>query len=75
MKINKNKNGGFIKMIIIIVIAIVVLSYYGFDLKSIFTSDQVQDNLAYVWDIVVKIWDLFIAYIWNPLLNILNLNN
>lgn len=74
MKINKNE-GGFIKMVIIIVIAIIILSYYGVDIKTLITSDQVQSNLSYVWGIVVKIWDLFVEYIWTPIIGLLNLNN
>lgn len=66
-------NRGLIKMIIIIIIAIVILSYYGIDLKNIFTSDQVQKNLGYVWGFVVDAWNLFVQYIWTPVLNLLHL--
>jgi hypothetical protein len=34
----KNKQGGLIKMIIVIIIAIAVLSYFGIDIKNFFTS-------------------------------------
>lgn len=63
------KNRGFIKTIIIVVIAIIILSYYGIDLKKVITSDQVKANLAYVWNIIVNIWDLFIEKIWQPLIS------
>ena len=66
-------NRGLIKMIIVIIIAIIILSYYGFDLKNIITSDQVQKNLSYVWGFVVALWDLFIHYVWTPILNLLHL--
>lgn len=70
MKINTNR--GFVKMVIIIILAIVILSYFGFNLRDIFTSELVQDNLSYVWGFVVKVWDLFIQYIWTPLLSFFN---
>ncbi len=67
MKNNITKNRGFIKTIIIIVIAIAILSYYKIDLRDIFTSDQFHANLNYVWDFIVRIWnwlvDLFTSLI------------
>lgn len=69
---NKEKSGGLIKMIIVIIIAILILSYFGIDLKNFINSDQVQKNLGYAWGIVVKIWDLFIDYIWHPIVSLLS---
>jgi len=78
-----NKKSGFIKLIIIIVIAIIVLSWYGFDLKKVVESDQVQANLHYVWDHIVSfwnayllapatyLWNIWITYAWTPLLKML----
>lgn len=78
-----NKQSGFIKMIIIIIIAIAILSYYGIDIKNFFTSDLVQKNLNYVWSGIVYIWSNFLVdpatylwgiwvnYIWEPFLSML----
>jgi len=78
-----NKQQGLIKMIIVIVIAIVILSYFGLDLKNIWTSDQVQKNLGYVWNLIVSIWHnylstpfeylwgIWVTYIWTPFLSFL----
>ena len=71
MKINKTS--GLIKMIIVIVIAIIILSYYNVNLRSVFTSSQVQDNLGYVWGLVVDAWNIFFQYILNPILGLLHL--
>ena len=64
-----NRQRGLIKLIIIIIIAIIVLSYFGFDLRSIVEAPQTQDNLGYVWGFVVSIWDNYlkgpILYFWN----------
>ncbi len=64
-----NKQNGFIKLIILIIIAIIVLSYFGFDLRSIIESPGTQDNLHYVWGGVITVWDNYLAgpayYLWN----------
>jgi hypothetical protein len=60
---------GLVKMIIVIVIALVALGYFGFNIKDIIESQSVQNNLHYVWDFVVKIWSLYLAapvvFVWN----------
>lgn len=71
MKINKtdNKQKGFIKTIILIVIALIVLGYFGFSLRDIIKSPTVHDNLQYFKEIVVDVWNLYlrapIMYLWN----------
>lgn len=57
----KNQNKGFIKYIILIIIGILILSYFGFDIKGTVESDQSRSNLSYVWGLVVYIWDHFLA--------------
>ncbi len=61
----KNKNKGLIKWIFLIIIAIIILSYLGFDLRSIVEADETQNNLNYVWGGVVMVWDNYLA---NPVL-------
>lgn len=71
-------NGGLVKLVILIVVAILVLSYLGFDLKTFIESDQTQGNLKYVWAFAVDVWqnyikgpltylwdEVFIRYIWS----------
>jgi len=79
----KNKQGGLIKIIIIIVIAIAILSYYGFDIKNFFTSPQAQKNFSYVWGFITDIWTNYLAepaiwlwgiclqYVWTPLMKLI----
>jgi ABC-type phosphate/phosphonate transport system permease subunit len=82
------KKQGFIKMIILIIIAIMILSYYGVDIKDFFSSPQVQKNFNYVWNFIKdtwsnyltnpaqKLWGIWIEYIWTPFLTILKkINN
>ncbi|MFA7252802.1 MAG: hypothetical protein WC027_03010 [Candidatus Paceibacterota bacterium] len=79
-----NKQQGLIGTIILIVIAIIILSYFGVDLKRLWTSDQVQKNLGYVWNLIVKIWTdylstpfeylwgIWVKYFWTPFMDFLN---
>ncbi|MEI7513476.1 MAG: hypothetical protein WCJ74_02550 [bacterium] len=53
MKISKR---GFIGIIVLVVIAILLLSYLGFDLKKIFTAPAVKNNFSYVWGFISNIW-------------------
>ena len=66
------KNKGLVKMIIVIVIALIVLGYFGFDVKGIMGSDKVQGNLGYVWDFIKTFWNNYLAapviYVWNNLI-------
>lgn len=67
-----NMNGGFIKWIIIIIIAILILSYMGYDLRSIVESQQNKDNFSYVWGYVHAFWDRYCAapfnWIWENII-------
>ena len=81
----KNRQGGLslIGLIIVIVIIIAILSWYGFDIKDFFTSPQAQKNFGYVWNFVSgvwstylaapagKLWDIGLQYIWGPFMDML----
>ncbi len=67
----KNDNRGLVKWIFLIVIAIIILSYFGFDLRAIVEDDGTQDNIGYVWGGVVHVWEGYIKepfdYLWNDI--------
>ena len=64
----KNDNRGLVRWIFIMIIAIIILSYFGFDLRSIIEAEGTQNNLGYVWGGVVAVWDKYLAspvlYFW-----------
>lgn len=66
---NLKQKQGFIKLIIIIIIAIIILSYFGFDLRSIVESPESQGNLGYVWGGIIYVWETWLVnpltYLWN----------
>jgi|GEM_PF-1134256 len=62
---------GFIKVVLLIVIALIVLGYFGYNLKDIINSPTVHDNLVYVWNLIVKLWNNILAepaaWIWDKI--------
>ncbi len=62
---------GFIRTVVFIVILIIIIGFFGFDLRSIIESDVVQNNLKYAWSGVVAFWENILReptlYIWNNL--------
>ena len=60
---------GLIKAIIVIIIALIVLGYFGFNIKDIVNGPTVQANLNAAWSFVLNIWNNYLAgpfnYIWN----------
>ena len=85
MKTNfKNKQGGLIKWIILIIIAVLILSWFRIDIKEFFMSEQVQKNFGYIWSFikdvwqnylmapVTKVWGVFIQYAWLPFIALFN---
>jgi len=78
----KNKQAGLIRMIILIIIAIAVLSYFRIDIKEFFTSPMFKTNIGYIGNFLKDLWTNYLAepahviwgiwleYVWHPLLNI-----
>lgn len=50
--IQGNRQAGFVKMVLVIAITLIVLGFFGYNLKDIVNSPTVKENLLYVWGIV-----------------------
>jgi hypothetical protein len=72
----KNSQKGIITVIILIVVALIILGYFGFDLRRIVESPQVQENLTYAWNLIkvpflwlwnflMGLWEGFETYLTN----------
>jgi hypothetical protein len=63
---------GLIKMIVLIVIALLILSYLGFNLRNLVNSPTTQDNFSYVISFLGGLWNNFlkapVLYLWNTIL-------
>jgi len=74
-----NPESGLVQWIILIIIALLVLSYFGFSLRDLGEDETTQDNftfvtqwLGFVWENYLKapsewIWENIVSFIWNDL--------
>ena len=64
-----NLQKGFLKWIILIIIALVVLGYLGFDVRKAIEAPTTQTNFSYVEGGVVYVWNNYLSipasYLWN----------
>lgn len=71
MFLSKKNNKGFIKALIIIIIAIMILSYF-IDFKSLIESKRLQDNYQYLKSLLLSLWGNYISswahYIWDKII-------
>lgn len=54
-------NRGFIKSVFLIVVGLIVLGFFGYNLKEVIDSPTVNKNLVYVWSLVVAVWNTCIV--------------
>ena len=52
-------NGGFIQIIIAIVVVILILTFFRVNLRALVESDTGKTNFAYVWELITKAWTWF----------------
>ncbi len=68
-------NEGLIRFVVLLLIAIVVLGFFGISLKSVFQKQSVQENLSFVWQTTQYVWNTYLAvpaqYAWNIFYNLL----
>jgi len=68
-RVRHNQKGGFIKFLVLFIIVIIVISYFGIDLRAIVESPETQGNLGYVWGLAVTVWEGYLErpllYFWN----------
>lgn len=57
---NSKSNGGFIQLIIIIIIALLVLHFLNISLANILNKQGVHDFFVYLWGLTKTIWADFI---------------
>ena len=67
--------GGLVRTIVIILTALLVLAYFGFNLRNIVNSPTFQDNWSFLWNGIVNIWDNYLSgpaiYLWNIFVNLI----
>jgi len=66
----EKQQGFIIKYIFWIVIAVLILSFFGFNLEEFMNSDTVIKNLGYLKKIVINLWESNLQPIYEWLLHI-----
>jgi hypothetical protein len=70
-----NQGLGLIGFIILLIIAIIVLGFFGISLRAVFGQGTVRDNLSYAWQTVQNVWYTYLAepaaYLWSIFYNLL----
>lgn len=56
---------GLIRMIILIVIAIIIVSILGFDIRTAIEHPQTQENFSYIAQLFIDLWENYLADIWS----------
>ena len=66
-------NRGLIYMLILILIALIILGYYGFSVRQAVQNPTTQDNISYIWNGAVTVWNDYLKtpaiYLWNIFVN------
>lgn len=60
----KNRQGGFLRMIVIVIVTILILVYWGEDIKKFLETDQAKQIAK---KIIVIVRDIWVGYIKVPL--------
>ena len=72
IKFKQSNRGGIIKMVIFGVIILLVLAYFGFNLRGMVASETFQDNWKYISEIAMGIWNNYLSgpfgYLWSKLI-------
>lgn len=51
-----NKEAGVVKLIVLIVVIVLILSYLGINIQRIAESEAGKANFGYIWGIVQQVW-------------------
>lgn len=69
-------NAGLLRTILLVIIALIILGYFGLNVREIVSSPAVQANLAYFKEIVFWIWENLlkgiVMFLWNEVLKLKN---
>lgn len=65
-------NNGLISLIVLIVITLIILGYFGYSLRTIMHKPEVSDNFSYIWSGLEWVWNTFLvipaSFIWNKII-------
>ena len=59
---------GIVGVIVLIIIAIVLFSYFGINLKELSSKPIFKENFSFVKEISITIWNSYLLPVWNNVL-------
>lgn len=78
---NVNSSRGLVKAVLLVIFALLLLSYLGFNLREIINSQTFTDNWQLLKEIISTVWNdylkgpavylwskIFLPYIWDPII-------
>lgn len=63
LKLRQNQSGGFVELIVTVIISIVMLNLLGVDVVSFLAKPAVRDFAIYTRDIIVMVWNDIVAIV------------
>lgn len=57
---HKSTQGGLIGLIIVLIVGILIASYFGISIKNIAESDASKSNFGYVKQVIVNFWNNYL---------------
>ncbi|MBI2046196.1 MAG: hypothetical protein HYT28_02155 [Parcubacteria group bacterium] len=60
---------GFVKFILLLILFILILSYFNIDLRAIVESPQTQQNISYVKELTINTWNAWLKPLWDNYLS------
>lgn len=52
-----------VKLLILVIIAVLVLSFFGITIQSVVQSPAGQANFAYLWSLVLMGWNWLVSFV------------
>jgi len=62
-----------VRFIILLVILILALSYFGISIRNIVESPTGQDNLSFVWAYIKDGWEIIVAFLTGVIQSVKNI--
>lgn len=56
------QEAGLIKLVILIIVVILILSYLGINIQKIAESETGQANFGYIWSILKALWGYLVSF-------------
>ncbi len=58
---NNSKQGGFIRIIVLIIVVLIVLKFLGYDISSIWSNPTVVSIFTAIWNVIMKIVNIGVS--------------